>query len=428
MKNQRTVFVLGCITTGIVMVLFGIDFMMPKRSSVRSVSLVERGRMSLFGKKTSTLGKFAERKDNDRIDVLREKIDLINKKLDRVIKIVEELKSSNKPSSATIGKEANGSTYRESRYSNLHPERSSLSSMSLINQPYYLGERGQSMNIDTAESSRKTRPFGIGLDAFHPKYSDSFALHVSSSGSHSIPTIDKTGASKETERKLEPEATLSKSGEVVSSGLPEGIAIGGTISGGERIEKLIGEFLSEGFANAIKPSPVKPEEDIKESQDKSRISKESKRPKNDSNGQVGLGGSGRPVSQKPLLTNEKGSAYTKKNTQENKEVPTSSLDKKDGEVITKETTSVPVGSGLQKPSGLETKPLPSSGTKGMSEIGRSTSHSNIRYADGSRSSVLYQPENEISYEDASSSGTEEEGIMPGLRSGIPTPRISVIKL
>ncbi|KAG5859037.1 hypothetical protein KMI_09g14650 [Encephalitozoon hellem] len=424
MKNQRTVFLLGCITTGIVMVLFGIDFMMP-RSSVRSAGLVERGRMSLFGKKTSAIGKFAERKSNDRIDVLREKMDLIGKKLDRVIKIVEEIKSANKADSTTMGKSPSESegTYHESRYS-YRPERSLTSPMLLGAQPYYLGERGQGTNIDAAESPRKSHQLGGILDAFHPEHSDGFALHASGSGSYSVPSTDKPSVPKEAESKLEPQPSLSSSGEVMSPGLPESIAIGSTlgnpISGGERIEKLIGEFLNESFTNAIKPSLVIPAEDTKELQEKPKDLKESKSPN----------GSGKPssadnsASEKPLDTHEKRSAYAKKDTQESKVDSSSSLDKKAAKGVSKGT--LPVNSGSQKSDSTEAKPLLGSVSKSMNETGKQPGYKSLHSSDRSRGSILYPSESEISYEDASSSGADEEGAI--LRNRVHVPKISVIKL
>lgn len=95
MKNQKMILLLAGLTAGIIIVLFVVDFILPKGHSVRSMGLLGRRRTSLFGTKTSgSGGPFqTEQRNSDRIDSLGKKLDLVAGKLDKAIEMVEALES-----------------------------------------------------------------------------------------------------------------------------------------------------------------------------------------------------------------------------------------------------------------------------------------------------------------------------------------------
>lgn len=92
MKNQQVILMLATLTMGMIMVLFVIDFISPKRASLGTVNLVEKKRTSLFGAKTSSSGLFNnEGKKADKMDALENKLDVIAQKLDRIANMIEPL-------------------------------------------------------------------------------------------------------------------------------------------------------------------------------------------------------------------------------------------------------------------------------------------------------------------------------------------------
>lgn len=424
---------MGCITTGIVMVLLAIDLMGPKRNSLKSMGLVERGRMPLFGKKTSNGGKFAERKTVDRMDVLKQKIDMVNKKLDRVIEIVGELKSSNRSSLEKDEFNKSESTYHVPKYSYRYSERTPLSSKSLFNKPYYLGEKTQIGDISDVELPEKSLGVSSVINSQGSKYSGDLDLHGKATGVeiHGISISGKPSSSAEIERKPESSSTPSSRGFGVS-GLPASSSSSNTVenvvSSGESLEKLIGEFLNESFSTVLKPSTSEVLiEDGKQAQDKSKALKESNSMKN-GNGQLDLGSSQGSVSRSPLSSKEKKEdiVYAKKDGEETKTSSSPIVDRKlEGPISREASVSTERTSKPLKP---EAKAL-SSGLQGGNEKGLSHT-TTLHLSDGStreRATLVYPSESEASYEDVSSSGGDDEGATD-LRNRGPRPRISVIKL
>nr|AGE94885.1 hypothetical protein ECU11_1300 [Encephalitozoon cuniculi] len=439
MKNQRTILLLGSMTTGIIMVLFVADFMMPKRNSVKSAGLVERGRMSLFGTRTSMVGKYIEKKSVDKMnvlgekmDALREKMDLMNKKLDRAIEIVRELKSSAKTDSAVVREGISGDKgiYHEPEYSYRYAERSPLGPRTLFTQPYRLGERVQTTEaLSPPEPPGKSQPLSDSADIFYPKHSSDLHHKTSTSEGHNIPTTDRSSPSTGPEKKTEVESSLSKGVGLGTPGFSGNSSfdntIGGVVSNGESLEKLIGEFLNESFS-AIKPS-TSVEEGNKEALDKGKSLREDKELKNEDTQPV-PGGTGASASQKSQGSSEKKSAYARRDTQGSKEPLALALDKRPNEAVGKETSLL--NSSPQKTGGPETKSFSGKRFRGVSGAGDLTGHSSSRPADGGigGNSALYPSESEVSYDDTSSSTGEEGGAVVGLGNKAQRPRISLIKL
>lgn len=94
MKNQKTIFLLASLTTGIIMVLFVVDFVLPRRRPAGSMRLIGSSRASLFGRRTDPQSKpYSSKKKTDKMDILMEKLEQVTKKVDKVIEMVNELGS-----------------------------------------------------------------------------------------------------------------------------------------------------------------------------------------------------------------------------------------------------------------------------------------------------------------------------------------------
>jgi len=93
MKSQKTALLLGSMTVGIVMVLLVIDFVTPSRSTLKPSGLVAKGRMSLFGEKT-TPGRFMSLSSTDKLDIIKERMNTVNRKLDRTLDILRDIRFS----------------------------------------------------------------------------------------------------------------------------------------------------------------------------------------------------------------------------------------------------------------------------------------------------------------------------------------------
>lgn len=387
MKNQRTILLLGCMTTGIVMVLFVIDFMAPGRGSGMASGLVEKGRMSLFGAKTSGVERLSKREEPDGIGVLKERLNLVNRKLDRVIEVVEGLRASSEASSAVTRADGAGSrgVYRDpSKYSYRLVERPSARPRAVAGHPQYLDGKAHG-----PQASDFTSPSGTGTNAFRPRYSTA--------------PESTTGPRKDTPVPLGP---------LPGSGLKDGA--GNTVPSSESLEKLIGEFLNESLTT-LKP-PVAGDEGSRPLLDKALGDRKDLKSVEERHG---LGGRDSPVPQKTSSTVKRGDTAGSGADKEGK-APSLDLGRRSKQMVVKEVSALV--STSQKPSDPAQFSRPEAGRP--VEAPKS---SPLRPSGGSKVSAgLYPSESEMSYDDISSSGPEEDGRPVGAPAR--GPRISLIKL
>ncbi|KAM0671781.1 hypothetical protein CWI42_121180 [Ordospora colligata] len=123
MKSQRTAFLLGSMTVGIVLVLLVIDIATPSKSTLKPSGLVAKGRMSLFGEKT-TSGRFMSLSSTDKLEFIKERVNAVNRKLDRTLDILRDIRFSRDTTTMPMSAHESLSMY-SGNTSEYHPYHSS---------------------------------------------------------------------------------------------------------------------------------------------------------------------------------------------------------------------------------------------------------------------------------------------------------------